>query len=248
MLVRLVLSLIFSLISSQAISAQLPKQLTESDRQEVLKILGFGSATKLNSDPTPLGGHSGLEFFISSDVISIESLQKLGDRSGSGNQIMSNSIGVGKGLFFDIDTYLFFSPLQLQNKYSQMGAYIRKVIYTDDNRPWRAALSLHGNGTSYENLVNLTTSGVDLIFSYEWPEITVSAGVGQARTIGTFIGGGIGPNGPYGINDTSDTFSGDLQQHHWLVSISRRWEKTYLSLEYDRYYDATFSLKFGYRL
>lgn len=232
----------FYFFSCTLSAAQLPRQLSESDRLETLKILGFGSATKLNSDPTPLGGKSGFEFFVSNDVISIAEVQKLGDRSGSGDQMFISSLGFGKGLFFDIDTFVFFSPLQFQSKYSQLGASLRKVIYTHSDLPFQAALSLHGNGTNYENLISLTTTGLDLVLSYEWPELAFSAGIGQGRSIGTFIGGASG------VNNTTETFTQDIQQRHWLTSISKRWDKTYLSLQYDRYFDSTVSFKIGYRL
>lgn len=233
--------LILHFISCTVMAAQLPRQLSESDRLETLKVLGFGSATKLSSDPTPLGGHGGFEFFASSDVISISNLQKLGDQSGSGDQMFVSTLGFGKGLFYDIDAFLFFSPLQFQSKYSQIGALLRKVIYKHSDLPLQAALNLHGNGTNYENLISLTTTGLDLILSYEWPELIFSAGLGQGRSIGTFIGGASG------INNTTETYTQDVQQRHWLTSLSKRWNKTYLSLQYDRYFDATFSFKIAYR-
>lgn len=233
-------------LSSFAGAAQLPRKLDDLDRIEVLKILGFGSAAKLNSDPTPLGGHGGFEFFFASDVISIADVQKRGDQSGSGDQIFVSNIGFGKGLFYDIDAYVFFSPLQFQNKYSQMGASVRKVVYTHSDLPLQLSLNFHGSGTNYENLVGLTTTGLDFILSYDWFRDSVSAGLGHGRSIGTFIGDSTG--GPYGINSTSETYTHDIQQRHWFISVSHRWEKTYLSLQYDRYFEATYSLKLGYRL
>lgn len=235
----LVLLFVFPL---QGISVQLPRQLNGSDRSIALKTLGFGTATKLNVDPTPLGGYEGFEFFISTDVISIKNVQDLGNRSGSGDQLITTSFGFGKGIFFDVDTYVYFSPLQWQSKYSQIGGYIRKVVYVNDTNPFQISLNLHGNGTSIENLVHLRTTGFDAVFSYEWPQVTLSLGGGLARSIGTFIGG------VDGINSTAETHSNDIQQQHLLVSLAKGWGKNYLSLQYDRYFDASYSLKYGFRL
>ncbi len=242
-------SISFVLIFLWALStwaAQLPRKLTESDRLETLKILGFGSAAKLNSDPSSLGGRGGFEFYLSSDVIPISNVQKLGDRSGSGDQIFVSNLGFGKGLFYDIDTYVFFSPLQFQSKYSQMGAYLRKPVYIHESLPFQISLSFHGSGTNYENLIGLTTTGLDMILSYDWPKNSFSAGVGHGRSIGTFIGDSTGAGN--GVNSTADTYTQDVQQRHWFLSATQRWKKTYLSLQYDRYFEGTMSLKLAYRL
>ena len=226
------------------ISAQLPRQLTESDRSVALKILGFGTATKLNAEPTPLGGYEGFEFFVSTDLIPIQDVQNLGNRSGTGDQLLTTSFGFGKGIFFDVDTFVYFSPLQWQSKYSQIGGYVRKVVYTSEDKPFQVAFNLHGNGTSIENLVHLRTTGLDAILSYEWPQVTLSLGGGIGRSIGTFIGGSNGN----GINSTTETYTNDIQQQHLLISLAKGWGKNYLSLQYDRYFDASYSLKYGFRL
>jgi len=235
----LIISMI--LCSSVAIAAQLPRRLTESDRLETLKVLGFGSSAKINSDPTPLGGFQGFEFFISNEVIPIDTVQKLGDRSGQGEQIMMTTIGFGKGIFYDIDTFVFYTPLQIQNKISQFGGFFRKRLYADDQRPWQVSMSLIGGGTTYENLITMTTTCLDFIFHYQWPHVSFGAGFGQGRSIGTFIGGASG------INSTNETFTEDLQQRHWLVTGSYRWDKTYLSFQYDRFFENTYAAKLGYR-
>ncbi len=239
---KLLLFAVLFIFSIQGISAQLPRQFNESDRSIALKILGFGTATKLNADPTPLGGYEGFEFFISTDLIAIQDVQNLGNRSGTGDQFITTSLGFGKGIFFDVDTFVYFSPLQWQSKSSQIGGYVRKVVYTSEDKPFQVALNLHGNGTSIENLVHLRTTGLDAILSYEWPQITLSLGGGIGRSIGTFIGGADG------INSTTETHTNDIQQQHLLISVAKGWGKNYLSLQYDRYFDASYSLKYGFRL
>ena len=138
----LLLFLLF-IFSQNGNTTQLPRQLNELDRFTTLKTLGFGTATKLNTDPNPLGGYQGFEFFLSTDLISIENIQLLGNRSGSGNQFVTTNLGFGKGIFFDIDTFIYFSPLQAQSKSSQIGGYVRKVVYANEDKPLQLSLNLH---------------------------------------------------------------------------------------------------------
>ena len=112
-------ALIF-LFSLNAIALEIPKGLTKSDRTEMVRILGLNSATKILSNPYPLGGYSGLEVGYSLEFVNVRDMRRLGCAPGSLGCLNTNlpeetewrysRLTVGKGLYSDVDAFFSFMP------------------------------------------------------------------------------------------------------------------------------------------
>lgn len=224
-----------------SIGASLPGNLDQSSRQEVLKILGFGTAAGSLSNPSHLGGYSGLEMFFSSLQLPYDRIQTLGNQAGSGVSQSVMTLGVGKGLFLDIDSYAFFTPVLLQARIANSGFLFRRKVFEDKHNPVQVSLQFHGTLTNFSNQVGTTTTGLDILASYFWDQFAASIVFGQGRSIGLFTGGALG------VTDTGETLTEDLRQRHWGVSGCYRWKQLSFSLLYDRYFEGIYSSRIAWR-
>ena len=222
-------------------AATLPGNLNQSDRLDTLKILGFGTAAGALSNPSHLGGYSGVEMFFTNQELPYNKIQTLGNQTGSGTSQSIMTLGVGKGLFLDIDSFVYFTPFLWQSKISNSGFLFRRKIFEDKHNPLQVSFQFHGSVASFSNKVGTTTSGIDLVTSYFWDRVAASLVLGQGRSIGMFTGG------VSGITDTGDTLTEDLQQRHWGLGLCYRWNQATLSVLYDRYYEGIYSTRVAWR-
>jgi hypothetical protein len=64
-----------------------PSGMSSKDRQSIMQIMGFGSASKILSNPYPLGGYLGIELGVSSDVIETSQVGNLGNKAKAKDQL-----------------------------------------------------------------------------------------------------------------------------------------------------------------
>lgn len=233
------LLMIFSNVSTAAM--RLPTQLNESNRKIVAQILGFGSMMKLLSNPYPLGGYSGVELGFSSEYIPFENLASLGSKSPDKGDYNYFTLSVGKGLFYNVDFFLQFTPMPQQEGLSSFGAQVRWGIFETNFFPFSLSLVMTGGGSSFSNVVNSTTQGADLVGTVNMKDVAVYFGAGKARTITTFVGG------TSGVTDDQNSYQVDLLETHEVFGVSLKMSEYFVALEVDRYAEATYSGKVGVR-
>ncbi|HEY8272821.1 MAG TPA: hypothetical protein VIG33_18150 [Pseudobdellovibrionaceae bacterium] len=219
----------------------LPTGLNASDRETTLGILGFGSAIKLLSSPYPLGGYDGVEVGLSSEYIPSSDLASLGSKSTSGNDINYFSLVLGKGLFYNIDILVQFVPLPQEEFISGFGGQLRWSFYETKFMPLALSLVFHGSSMNFNNLLGCETTGMDLMGSVNMRDVSLFFGAGQARSVGSFIGG------TGGITDSGNAETSDISSPHTVFGISIRMSNVFLALEVDRYVHSTYAGKMGFR-
>lgn len=218
---------------------QLPKSLNASDRQEALRIIGFGTASKVLSDPYPLGGYSGFEVGFSLENVPAEDLGRLGGRLTSPQQDVSlPKFSVGKGLYNNVDFFIQFTPYTRQDELSQFGGILRWGFYQAAFLPLSLSVLTHVNTNNIGNQMTTNSIGADVIGGINVENVALFAGAGMLESTGTFVG--------------SITSSGSLEREtvngvHTVIGANIRFSRIFLSIQIDRYTLPVFSGKLGVR-
>jgi hypothetical protein len=241
-MLRLITTVLIFSISWQVHAAMsLPKNLNASDRETTIGVLGFGSATKLLSSPYPLGGYDGVEVGLNSEYIPLSDVASLGSKSVSGSDINYFNLVLGKGLFYNIDILMQFIPMPQDESISGFGGQLRWGFYEAKFMPAALSLVFHGSSMNFNNVLGSETTGMDLVGSVNMRDVSLFFGAGQARSVGSFIGG------TDGITNTGNTETTDVSSPHTIFGISIKMSNVFLALEVDRYVQSTYAGKLGFR-
>lgn len=219
----------------------IPKNLDSSDQVRTLQILGFGSASKILGNPYPLGGYTGFEIGLSSEFFSAEDLTTLGDKTNDKGEFNYQTLTIGKGLYYNLDTVVYFTPTVQGEKMQNFGAQLRWGFYEASFFPLTLSSVLYGGGSNFSNLLSVNTMGLDLIATVNMARMAIYVGAGRVRAIGTFIGG------PDGITDDQRTVTRDIVENHAVFGINVSIVRAFLALQIDRYTDSVYSGKIGFR-
>lgn len=219
----------------------LPKNLDAADRIRALEILGFGSVSKILDNPYPLGGYSGIEVGVTSEFIPIEDLASLGNKTTDKGEYNFSTLTFGKGLYYNIDTHIYFTPFVQDEKIQSYGAQLRWGFYEAGFFPLTLTAILYAGGANFSNLINVSSQGLDLVATVAMDNVAIYFGGGRVRAIGRFIGG------TGGITDTQDTMEHDIVENHTVFGLNVDISKVFIALEIDRYTDSIYSGKLGYR-
>ena len=253
-LMRLViLSLIFLSVSFAKAERFVPRRMSESERTIALQILGFGSASKLLTNPFPLGGHSGFEMGVSSEYLQVQDLSSLGDKSTRNRELNYNSFSVAKGLFYNVDASAHFTPAFQKEDLSSYGAQLRWGFYQFPFLPGGLSLVVDRSETNYGNLLSTQTTGQDLIATVVVEDVALYFGIGQAKSKGTFSGGTL--NGTVTESATDACFSAtycdsvrqELNQTHTVFGVNVSFNEFFGAVEINRYFISSYSAKIGWR-
>lgn len=238
---KIFLLIIFAFSLDVQANFRMPKLLTKKDREQSLEILGFGSASKILGNPYPLGGYSGVELGISSEFIPIVDIASLGGKTSSQTELQYYSLSFGKGLYHNVDTFFYFSPFTQTENITSYGAQIRWGFLELPTIPAMLSFIFHGDGVNFFNQVNTRTLGADLIATINIEDTALFFGIGQARSIGTFIGGADG------ITDSGNNQQEDIYQNHTLFGLNIDFNNYFLAVQVDRFSQSNYSTKLGMR-
>lgn len=231
--------LFFSLNAGAGI--QLPGSLDASARSSAVEALGFGSASKLLSNPYPLGGYKGYEFSLTSEFLPLTEVGNLGDKKGSRSDYVYYSMVVGKGLYQNVDVYFHFTPFPDPQGLTNFGGQLRWTFWESKFLPVSLGSIFHGSISNIASLVNTRTSGADLVATFFSKDFVVYLGIGSARTIGSFTGGA------GGITNDQNPATVDLTALHSVLGASVQYGEMFVGLEMDRYAFSSYSAKVGFR-
>lgn len=237
-------SLGFFLLSSTTARAALtlPTGLDSNDRQEALKIVGFGTAAKILSDPYSLGGYSGLEFGLSLESIPTEDLARLGNRLAvPQSDAVVPKFSIGKGLYSGLDLFIHFIPYNQQNRLSQFGGVVRWSFFEASSLPISTSFVLHMNTGDISNQMVTRTYGVDLMGGINVNEVALYAGIGIMQAYGMFVGGS------QGVTDSAVLERETVNSPHTVAGGTVRFGSIFLALQLDRYTQSVLSGKIGLR-
>lgn len=220
----------------------IPQNMDAGDRQEALRIIGFGTAAKTLTDPYSLGGYEGLEFGLSIETIPTEDLSRLGNRLAAPQADVSvPKFSIGKGLYSNLDFFIHFIPYNQRTELSQYGGILRWSFYEASSLPLSASILAHINTGNINNQITTRTYGLDLVGGINVNEVALYAGVGVLQATGTFVGG------TGGVTDSSRMETEGVSTLHTLVGGSFRIRNFFVAAQLDRYSQSVVSGKIGFR-
>ncbi|HWU43177.1 MAG TPA: hypothetical protein VN132_07060, partial [Bdellovibrio sp.] len=171
---------------------KLPKGLSPSDQKRALEILGFGTASKILDNPYPLGGYTGFEVGLTSEFIPVEDLANLGNKTSDSGEFNYYTLTLGKGFYYNVDALLYFTPAIQSQKVQNFGGQLRWGFYEASFFPISFSAIIYAGGANFSNLINVTTTGLDLVATVAIDNVAIYFGEGRVRAQGTFIGGADG--------------------------------------------------------
>ena len=226
---------------------QIPTALSESDRSTVLQILGLGTAYKQLDDPFPLGGYSGVELGIVTEVLSTLDIGNLGAKAPPQDETSYVLLNVSKGLFNNIDVAAQFAPPGQNENMTYFGGQARWGFYQAEYLPVNLSLAVHATTMNLQNLVITSTQGLDLITGFSVNDLTLYVGTGFLKSQGTFIAGSTGVAACPAASAFCEPIVENLSSSHVFAGITFKFSKTFLALELDRFTLPTYSAKLGMR-
>ena len=233
-------------------SIELPLHMTKNDRIEALQVIGFGTSSKILSDPFPLGGYSGFEVGVSVESLPTEDIGHLGYHLTSPQEnVEVPKLTIGKGFYNNIDLFITFAPYDRENELSQYGGVLRWGFYQATFLPLSASLLFHSNMTNVSNEMTTKSYGADLVGGINVDKVALFAGIGYLQATGSFIGGTAG-TGPTDPTTTSFTDSGNIETEavstaHTLIGANIQVSNMFFTVQLDRYTLSMFSGKLGVR-
>jgi hypothetical protein len=223
-------------------TVQIPQNLTKANRQEITRIIGFGTANKILSDPYPLGGYSGFEIGLQMENIPLDEMSRMGSRiANAQDDATFSGISAGKGLFENIDVFLNFTPYSQGTDISQYGALVRWGFFQASSLPLSASILAYSGSTNVGNQVVTLTSGLDLIGGINVNSVALFGGGGPMTSNGRFDGG------PNGVTDSKSFETENVSGFHAVLGVSVRITQFFLIAQIDRYTQSVYSGKLGMR-
>ncbi len=244
---------------------EIPKGLTSSDRKEVVRTLGLNSATKMLSNPYPLGGYSGFEVGYSVEFVNVRDMRRLGCTPGSPGcantgyseetEWRYSRLTIGKGLYSDVDVFFSFIPPAGGVNVSDYGAAARWSFYQAQFLPINVSALLHFNQLNFGDTFMNRNLGAEIMVGVNVDNFAVYFGGGLLEAQGTFIASEGGVCGEDCTTDgtdeevdrSSNTVTNSVQETHSVVGLSMHFENLFAAAQVDRYRDAVYSLKVGLR-
>lgn len=222
-------------------SRELPKNLNPQERVRALEVLGYGSAPKLISNTYPLGGYTGIDIGYSADFIPLKDLSRLGSGSDDDTQMVFNTLSIGKGLFYNVDGYIYFTPFNQHNDLQSFGAQIKWAFYEMTSAPIAFSVSAYGGGANFSNVMGVSTLGGDILATVMTDWLSFYLGVGSVRAIGRFVGG------TDGITNVVEDSVEDILRGHSFLGVQLQYSRFYIAGQVDIYTDTFYGAKIGLR-
>jgi hypothetical protein len=240
---KLLCSLLILICANSALAGvQIPNGLDRTDRQEAIRILGFGTSSKILTDPYPLGGYAGFEVGIQIENLPAEDLGRLGNTITTPQQdITYPKLTFGKGLFNNIDAFIHFVPYTQKLDQSQFGGTVRWGFFQAKYLPITLSTLVHFNNANINNQVTTRTFGLDLVGGINADNVALYVGAGPIQSRGRFVGGA------NGVTDTGNVEVENVNGVHSVIGANVHVASLFVALQIDRYENTTYSGKVGIR-
>jgi hypothetical protein len=188
----------------------IPKGLSQSDRLEIIRTLGLNAATKLLSNPYPLGGYSGFEVGYSVEFVDISDIRSVGSRVANGSDSNDTEwrfsrLTIGKGIFNDIDIFFHFIPPVGGVHVTDYGGAARWSFYQARFLPINVSAVINFDQLNFQDSYINQNLGADLIVGVNVNNIALYFGGGVLQGTGQFIGGSGSSTNPPNLSGANCT-------------------------------------------
>lgn len=217
---------------------RLKSHLTESQRKDVLKVLGLGSSNKNISTMEPLGTENGLELAIAFEFLETDTVRDLIADSQSQSTLSYPRIIIGKGLFDRTDLFFHFIPYTATFGISEFGAALRFNFLHEDSSPFLLSGLIHANSANFNNQLVSRNLGADVMLG-----TLVTSSLSVFTTLGWNVSNGKFVGGTQGVTDTLAAEKESVTTMHTAVGCTQKLGIFTLTASFDYYKAPVYSLK-----
>lgn len=236
------MAILFTFHWSQA-SAKIPINLTASDQSRILEVLGFGTAAKSLHHVYPLGGNLGISLSLANQFIPFDDVANLGNKTKDSSEYKFTTLTLSKGLYYDVDISFYFTPPGQSEDLTNFGAQGSWQFYKAHFFPISFTVASYAGAANFNNLINVTTFGTDLIATVAIDNLAFYVGSGRIHAKGIFIGATTIANG---ITASGLTESVSFDTAHNLIGLNFNMDRFDMALELNRYTDSVYGAKLSY--
>lgn len=229
------------LLLALSFAIEIPTGLSESDRDEVIRLLGVGTSSKFNSVPESLGGFSGVEVGISVESLPADKLNDLGAGATNDESFDYAKVTIGKGLFYHVDVFTHFIPFDEKTGLSAFGAHMRWQMATYFDERFSIATLAHLNSANLEDAFVSDAYGLQLHLAWDFDLLQTYVGYGTIRVKGKFKGG------PTAITDSGLEVTQKLTEDLYIGGLSFQIQNVFLSFEINKSEYTALAAKIGIR-
>ena len=241
---RFIFVFLFFLICFQVSAVEIPTNMNSSDLKEMTHALGTTTGIKPLTKPFPLGGYDGFEVGLSLENIETEALDKIGDQDTDNGSLAVPKLTFSKGLYYDFDLFIEFSPLLRQESVSEYGLLIRKSVFQSRVLPLNLSFNIYGSAVNILNCMNSESYGTDLVIGYDFTEFALYGALGNvvASSITT------GTKDLTNVTSSGESQSSHVQSFHSMLGVAYDAGPFFFALQADSYQAMVYSMKLGLRL
>ena len=181
-------------VSEPTFAFTLPTGLSESDRREVVRTLGFGTSFRPITEPYPLGGYQGFDLGVSYESIPTGHIASYGTaaETAQDSHLVLSRVTIGKGLFNNIDVYLSVLPIRQSTTVSGYGGLVRWNFFEAPLLPLTLSAVVHASTQNIDNQISTQSQGLDLLGGLTFDFLSVYLGVGHLSALGEFTPSSVG--------------------------------------------------------
>lgn len=241
-MLSLLLAYFIALLPSADAEFGLTSNLTQTNREQILKILGLGTSGKNISTPIGLGTDHGLEISLANEFVNTEKISQFLTDSESQNTLYYPKISIGKGIYERTDLFIHFIPYTATLGLSEYGGTVRYNFFRPKDSILSASAVISLNSSNFNNQLTTRTLSGDLSLGMNWKHFAVFSSFGLVRSSGTFTGGS------QGTTDTLLNQTESVSNFHFSVGALARYNIYFVSAALDHYTEPVYSLKMGCHL
>lgn len=238
-----------NLYTSASYGVEIPTSLSRSDLNEVVQILGYNTGSKFLSNPYPLGGYSGFEVGLSTEIVNTTDLSRLGAGTDKQSSFQYNRISFGKGLYNNTDVFLHFIPFSSSNEVSEYGGIVKWSFYEARYIPFSVSLLGHYSTINIQDSFINESIGWDLLGGINLNAFALYFGGGEQSARSVFAKNVLNLADTDIISGLSSTNTFTLRdsQLHTFIGIHVDLANVFVAAQIDRYEQPVYSAKLGLR-
>lgn len=251
MLLRRWFPLLSFCLSVQALALDIPQNLNQSERKEMMRMFGLSTSTKMLTNPYPLGGYPGLEVGVAMEIVNTLDLGRWGSKSNQQAEFRYPRFSIGKGLYHNIDLFFQFTPFGENSQLTQYGGMVKWTFYQSKFLPVTLSTLAHVNTINLNDSFVAETVGFELVAGINVDSFALYFGGGPGQTYATFMSGAgtkaiVNPADP-AVNANTNTVVESIQETRTFVGVSIHILDFFAAIQIDNHRDPVYSAKIGMR-
>lgn len=242
---KLFLVFFIILFALKSYALQIPENLSLNQQKIIMQSLGVKSQKKHLSDPAPLGGFKGWEVIMSVEALDLTDIKSIDPQKDSSDFFFLPRLQLSKGIYYDIDLSLFFSPIFTNKDVKDFGGQVRWMPLKNIKNNCNLSFSFQVNSINYKDILFSTNLGFDLMLSRIWEKNSLYIGYGFIRNTSRITGKSDGTS----ITSDGEEVAQTESNMHIFIGGTHWWTKNFYGSMNLNFYESDIisSLSLGLR-